>query len=96
MDTSLFPYSTWSKLTKTVLLDYQHALLNESDQKGLFELRLEIAKYLEIHRGMSVDPNQIIIGSGSTSLIALLVELLGRDKHTPLRTLAIKKELSVI
>ena len=81
VDTSLFPYSTWSKLTKTVLLDYQHALLNESDQKGLFELRLEIAKYLEIHRGMSVDPNQIIIGSGSTSLIALLVELLGRDKH---------------
>src|SRR5690606_18587135 len=32
VDTSLFPYSTWSKLTKTVLLDYQHALLNESDQ----------------------------------------------------------------
>lgn len=81
VDTSLFPYATWSKLTRTVLLDYQHALLNESDPQGLYELRLEIAKYLDIHRGISIDPSQIIIGSGSTSLMTLLVELLGRDKH---------------
>jgi GntR family transcriptional regulator/MocR family aminotransferase len=30
---------------------------------------------------MHVDVNQIVIGSGSTSLIGLIVELLGRDNH---------------
>lgn len=81
VDTSLFPYATWSKLARKVLSDYPSEMLNDVDPKGLYDLRLEISKYLEIYRGMKVDANQIIIGSGSTSLISMLVELLGRNKH---------------
>ena len=81
IDTSLFPRSTWAKLTRQVLVDYDYEILNESHPQGLFLLRNEIARYLEIYRGMKVDVNQIVLGSGSTSIIGILVEILGRHNH---------------
>lgn len=81
VDTSLFPQATWAKLARQVLSENHQQLLNESNPKGLFLLRKEIARYLEIYRGMHVDINQIILGSGSTSLIGLIVEILGRNNH---------------
>ena len=81
IDTSLFPRSIWAKLTRQVLVDYDYEILNESHPQGLYLLRNEIARYLEIYRGMKVDVDQIVLGSGSTSLIGILVELLGRHNH---------------
>ncbi len=81
VDTSLFPNHTWAKLSREVLSENHHEMLNVTHPQGLPMLRKEIAKYLELYRGMTVDENQIIIGSGSSSLISLLIELLGRDKH---------------
>lgn len=81
VDTSLFPQATWAKLARQVLSENHQQLLNESNPKGLFLLRKEIARYLEIYRGMHVEINQIILGSGSTSLIGLIVEILGRNNH---------------
>lgn len=81
VDTSLFPNHTWAKLSREVLSENHHEMLNVTHPQGMLMLRKEIAKYLELYRGMIVHEQQIIIGSGSSSLIGLLIELLGRDKH---------------
>jgi GntR family transcriptional regulator/MocR family aminotransferase len=80
VDTSIFPNATWAKLAREVLSENRHEMLNESLPKGMQRLRYEIARFLEVYRGMIVDVEQIIIGSGTTSLISMIVELLGRDK----------------
>jgi GntR family transcriptional regulator / MocR family aminotransferase len=80
VDTSIFPNSTWAKLAREVLSENRHEMLNESHPKGMELLRYEIARFLEVYRGMIVDVEQIIIGSGTTSLISMIVELLGRNK----------------
>ena len=80
VDTSIFPNATWAKLAREVLSENHHEMLNESHPKGMRLLRVEIAKFLELYRGMKVDLEQIIIGSGSTSLISMIVEMLGRDQ----------------
>ncbi|PKK96515.1 MAG: GntR family transcriptional regulator, partial [Tenericutes bacterium HGW-Tenericutes-3] len=81
VDTSLFPNTVWAKLSREVLSENHHEMLNVTHPQGVLMLRKEIAKYLELYRGMKVNESQIIIGSGSSSLISLLIELLGRDKH---------------
>lgn len=81
VDTTLFPNATWAKLSRQVLSEHAHEMLNDHSPKGLQDLRNEIQKYLETYRGMQVDTSQIIIGSGSTPLIHLLIDLLGRDKR---------------
>jgi len=78
VDTSLFPNATWAKLSREVISENHHEMLNMTPPQGLYELRVEIAKYLDIYRGIHVSYDQIIIGSGSTSLIGMIVELLGR------------------
>lgn len=80
VDTTYFPHQTWAKLAREVLSEQHHQMLNEIDSMGLFELREEIAKHIEIYRGIDVDPRQIFIGSSSTQLINLLIEILGRQK----------------
>ncbi|TNF08977.1 MAG: PLP-dependent aminotransferase family protein, partial [Bacillota bacterium] len=91
IDTSLFPNATWAKLSRQVLSENYEQMLNETDPQGLFLLRKEIARYLEIYRGMTVNINQIIIGSGSTSLISLIVEILGRKNHYAIENPGYKK-----
>ncbi|PKK99086.1 MAG: GntR family transcriptional regulator [Tenericutes bacterium HGW-Tenericutes-2] len=81
VDTSLFPNATWAKLSREVLSENHHEMLNITNPEGMVELRREIARYLDLYRGMQVDPVQIIIGSGSSSLIGLLVEIIGRKSH---------------
>src|SRR5690554_2400984 len=80
VDTTYFPHQTWSKLAKEVLSEQHPQMLNDIDWMGLLELREEIAKHIEIYRGIDIDPKQIFIGSSTTQLLNLLIEILGRDK----------------
>lgn len=80
VDTENFPFSIWAKLMREVLRDKDKELLNKSEAKGLYALRVEIAKYLKAYRGISCQPEQIIVGAGSEYLINLIVQLLGEDK----------------
>ena len=54
-------------------------MLEKSPNLGCIELREAIRKYLARNRGISVDTDQIVIGSGSEYLYSLIVELLGRS-----------------
>ena len=78
--TERFPFSVWTKLQREVILDYGEKLLLPLPNKGLYELRLAIARHLAAFRGMGVDPENILIGAGTDFLYNLLIQLLGREK----------------
>ena len=77
---ALFPFSTWSKLHRAVLLDYGEKLLLPMPNRGVPELRQAIADHLAGFRGMRVDPENILIGAGTDFLYNIVLQLLGRDK----------------
>ena len=77
--TGQFPFSVWSRLQREVMLDYGQKLLQGLPQQGIPELRQAIAAHLSAFRGMSVDPENILIGAGTDFLYNLLIQLLGRD-----------------
>ena len=74
-----FPFSSLARVMRRVLSDYDRRILIKSPGSGCVELRSAIAAYLERSRGLAVDPEQIIIGSGAEYLYSMIVQLLGRD-----------------
>ena len=75
-----FPFSTWAKLLREVLSQAGEELMHAPSAQGRRELQEAIAGHLYHFRGMSVEPEQIVIGAGTEYLYGLLVQLLGRDK----------------
>ena len=78
--TGHFPFSVWSRLQREVILDYDRQLLLPLPNQGIPELRRAIADHLSAFRGMTVAPENILIGAGTDFLYNLLIQLLGRDK----------------
>lgn len=75
-----FPFSSLARIMRRVLSDYDRRILTKSPGGGCLELRCAIAAWLERSRGLSVSPEQIIIGSGAEYLYSMIVQLLGRDR----------------
>ena len=75
-----FPFSVWSRLQREVMLDYGEKLLLPLPNQGIADLRTAIAGHLADFRGMTVDPEDILIGAGTDFFYNLLIQLLGRDK----------------
>lgn len=74
-----FPFSVWAKLMREVLTEREPDLLLPMPGRGLLQLRKAIAEYLDRFRGMTVSPEQILIGAGTEFLYGILVQLLGRE-----------------
>lgn len=79
--TEQFPFSVWARLMREVLTEREPALLGPMPAKGMPALREAVAGYLDRFRGMTVSPEQIVIGAGTEYLYGLLVQLLGREKR---------------
>ena len=75
-----FPFSIWAKILREIISQNESQLLEVSPCGGVRELREAIANHLESFRGMSVNPDQIIVGAGTEYLYGLLTKLLGNDK----------------
>lgn len=75
-----FPFTIWSRLLRETIAVHEKKLLEVSPAAGVLELRQAIAKHLTSFRGMTVDPNQIIVGAGTDYLYGFIVKLLGKDK----------------
>ncbi len=75
-----FPFSIWAKIIRQLLTAQDPKLLTSPPAGGAMELRSAIAEHLYNFRGISCEPEQIIIGAGSEYLYTLIVQLLGRDK----------------
>lgn len=76
----LFPFSTWAKLTRETLSEEGEHLLERVPCDGDRALKEAIAGYLHRFRGLTVDPQYIVIGAGAEYLYGVIVQLLGRDR----------------
>ena len=75
-----FPFSVLAKTMRRVLSDYSDEIWEKSPSAGCTELREAIKSYLIRNRGMSVECEQIVIGSGAEYLYGLIIALLGRRR----------------
>lgn len=73
-----FPFSVLAKVMRKVLTDYGEKILMRSPGCGCEELRTVLADYILRSRGLRVEPEQIVVGSGAEYLYGLVVQLLGR------------------
>ena len=77
----MFPFSVWVKLLRDVTASEDEAtLLTDTSAGGIRQLRQAIADHLYQFRGMTISPEQIVVGAGTEYLYNLLVQLLGRDR----------------
>lgn len=74
-----FPFSVWSKLMREVLSVRNTSLLKIVPFNGFAELRMVLSEYLYRFRGISVSPDQIIIGAGTEYLYSRLIQMLGKE-----------------
>jgi GntR family transcriptional regulator/MocR family aminotransferase len=79
VDFESFPFSTWRKLTKDVINEYDRELLRLGDSQGSLDLRKSIAEYLRQSRGVNCKADQIIISAGTEYLFPILIQLLNRN-----------------
>ncbi len=91
VDTSLFPFSIFSKLMREVISEKNKNLLTKLDSLGVYELRLAIKKHLNAFQGINLKEEQIIIGAGSEYLYSLIIKLLGYDSLFALENPGYKK-----
>ncbi len=75
-----FEYSLWFKTIRKVISERGEELFVKSPGMGCAVLRNVLADYLCKNRGMSVKPQNIVIGSGAEQLYETVVKLLGRGK----------------
>ncbi len=74
---SEFPLYSWTHTMRQVMADYGERLLERTPNAGAAELRNAIAGYLGRYRGMSVSPENIIVGAGAEYLYGLVAQLFG-------------------
>lgn len=71
-----FPLRLWRKISNKCLSSINaESMTSYSSIKGEEELQIEIMKYLNKSRGVSCNPEQIIISSGSEYSLSLLCQL---------------------
>ena len=81
IDMRHFPYATWKKITKNILVDANSKMFSLGEPQGDLQLRTTICRYLHGSRGVNCEPEQIIIGAGNDYLLLLLEKILGRHVH---------------
>lgn len=79
-DAADFPFSVYAKTIRRVLSEYGEKIIIKTPGKGCAELQNAIRDYLARARGITVQSEQIVIGSGAEYLYSLITQLFGRDK----------------
>jgi GntR family transcriptional regulator / MocR family aminotransferase len=77
-----FPLRIWRKVSNKCLAALTtENMTSYSASKGEPDLRIELMKYLSKSRGVSCNPEQIIVSSGFEYCISLLCQLFRQDFH---------------
>ena len=75
VDTSVFPFASWARITKEAV--YQNPeLLQRGHPQGDLPLREALADFLAQYRGVRCRPDQVIVGAGADYLLSLVLQLL--------------------
>lgn len=75
VDTSLFPFSSWARITKEAVYENPD-LLRRGHPQGDLPLRTALADLLAQYRGVRCSPEQIIVGAGADWLLSMVLQLL--------------------
>ena len=76
-----FPVNIWRKIYTDCLKEDSKHLAFYSDQQGDFALRSEIQKYILSFRGVSCNPEQIVVCSGLQDSLSIIAPIL-RENHS--------------
>lgn len=76
VDPDAFPFSTWAKLTKKVMMRGK-SLLAPGEAQGERVLREALMEHLREFRGVNASADQMVIGAGMEYLLGLLAKLTG-------------------
>ncbi|MGW1881038.1 MocR-like pyridoxine biosynthesis transcription factor PdxR [Streptomyces sp. NPDC001970] len=79
-DLGSFPRAEWLKAARRALTAAPHEAFGYSDARGRIELRTVLADYLARARGVSADPDRIVICSGFIHGLMLLATVLHRRR----------------
>ncbi|MDA8347051.1 MAG: PLP-dependent aminotransferase family protein [Thermaerobacter sp.] len=74
-----FPFQQWRRLQAALWQRIGPDDLDYQEPGGRAELRAALAAHLAVHRGISCDPDQIVIVSGAQQALDLLARLLVRQ-----------------
>lgn len=83
VDTSVFPFSSWARITKEAVYENPE-LLQRGHPQGDLPLRTALADFLAQYRGVRCRPDQIIIGAGADYLLSILLQLLPGHREVAL------------
>lgn len=86
-DEEAFDFIRWKKCASKIYTEYSANLLYGSELKGELALRKEIARYLFRSRGVSANPDNIIIAAGTQQSIFHLSRIL---KKTSVKLIAME------
>lgn len=75
-DYGAFPFRRWRTCLERVWSEVSRGHLTYASQGGDSVLRQAIASYLGTARGLSIDPTQVVITSGTQSALSLCAQLL--------------------
>ncbi len=78
-DLAAFPRVAWLRAERRVLAELSPADFGYGDARGSAALRVQVAHWLARNRGISVDPNQVLIVAGVAQALALTAEVLMAD-----------------
>lgn len=79
VDTSVFPFSSWARITKEAVYE-NPGLLQRGHPQGDLPLRTALAGLLAQYRGVRCAPEQVVVGAGADYLLSLLLQLLPEQK----------------
>ena len=79
-----FPHKEWGKLYREICNTIPTSSYGYCGTAGVWELREAISKYLYRMRGLSCDPNKIVITSGATQGLSLISHLLKEENKKAL------------
>lgn len=76
-----FSFNVYASAVRRVLNDYGEAIMQKTPSSGAQELKTAIKNYLKTYRGISVESEQIVIGSGAEYLYEIIIKLIGIQKN---------------
>ncbi|EPE0972498.1 PLP-dependent aminotransferase family protein [Salmonella bongori] len=74
-DPNAFPWSSWRKWNNVPALQKEQLMTRYHSPNGLFSLREQVVRYLNLSRGINTTPDNIIITNGIQEGLALLGQI---------------------
>ncbi|WP_415839716.1 PLP-dependent aminotransferase family protein, partial [Salmonella bongori] len=74
-DPNAFPWSSWQKWNNVPALQKEQLMTRYHSPNGLFSLREQVVRYLNLSRGINTTPDNIIITNGIQEGLALLGQI---------------------